>query len=145
MKLSTKGRYGLRLMLDLAISYGSGPIALKDVAQRQEISEKYLWHLIPPLKSAGLLTSIRGSRGGYTLARSPREINVLEIVTAVEGPMCLVDCTHHPAECSRAVSCVAREVWQEASARMAEYLAGCTLEQMVERQKGKQEKLSYSI
>ncbi|MGE5308898.1 MAG: RrF2 family transcriptional regulator [Deltaproteobacteria bacterium] len=146
MKLSTKGRYGVRLMFDLASHYGiNGPITLKDVARRQEISEKYLWHLIPPLKSAGLVNSVRGSRGGYVLSRPPKEINLLEIAEALEGQMCLVECAERPSMCSRSAACIAREVWAEASAKMLEYLADFTLEMMVERQRSKQEKLSYAI
>ena len=76
MKLSTKGRYGSRLMLELALHYGEGPILLKDIAQTEEISEKYLGHLIPVLKVAGLINSTRGAHGGYTLARAPEQIRL---------------------------------------------------------------------
>jgi len=145
MKLSTKGRYGVRLMLDLAVYHGNGPVTLKDVSKRQDISEKYLGHLIPPLKNAGLITSVRGSRGGYTLAKPPGAINLLEIVSALEGPMCLVECGEHPDMCRRSATCIAREVWAEASKRMFDYLASINLEKLVERQKGKQDKFNYSI
>ena len=97
MKLSTKGRYGVRLMFDLALHYGEGTVSLKDVAKRQGISEKYLWHLIPPLKNAGLINSTRGSQGGYVLAKPPHLISLKEILLVLEGSMCLVDCTEQPS------------------------------------------------
>lgn len=145
MKLSTKGRYGVRLMLDLAIQYGKGPVTLKDVAKRQGISEKYLWHLIPPLKNAGLINSARGSHGGYTLSKPPKSINLLEIVSCLEGPMCLVECTQNPSMCKRSQMCIARDIWAEASAKMLETLASFTLESMMERQKSKMAQPDYSI
>jgi Rrf2 family protein len=145
MKLSTKGRYGVRMMLDLAAQYGKGPVTLKDIAKRQEISEKYLWHLIPPLKAAGLINSVRGSHGGYGLARHPESINLLEIVSCLEGSMCLVECAEHPSMCKRSAACVARDVWAEASSRMRDYLASFSLEKMAERQRNKTGQLNYSI
>ncbi|MBC8227953.1 Rrf2 family transcriptional regulator, partial [bacterium] len=86
MKLSTKGRYGVRLMIDLAIHYGEGNV-LKDIAERQEISEKYLWNLTVPLRIAGLINSTRGPRGGYTLAKHPSEITLKDVVHVLEGPL----------------------------------------------------------
>jgi biotin operon repressor len=80
MKLSTRGRYGVRFMFDLASHYGEGPIFLKDIAQRQGISEKYLWHLVTTLKAAGLITTVRGAKGGYYLSRSPQDINLMDVV-----------------------------------------------------------------
>lgn len=145
MKLSTKGRYGVRLMFDLALHHGEGPVTLKDVAKRQGISEKYLWHLIPPLKNAGLITATRGAHGGYVLAKPPHLITLKETLQVVEGSMCLVDCTDQPSLCQRSGSCVAREVWAEVTDRMLQALASFTLEDMVEKQKVKQEVASYSI
>jgi Rrf2 family protein len=145
VKLSTKGRYGVRLMFDLALHYGEGAVSLKDVAKRQEISEKYLWHLIPPLKNAGLINSIRGSHGGYVLAKPPRLISVKEILQILEGSMCLVECTDQPSLCKRSTNCVAREVWAEVTDRMLEALESFTLEGMIEKEKRKREVISYSI
>ena len=88
MRLSTKGRYGTRLMLDLALHYGEGLVFLKDIAKREEISVGYLEHLIPPLKSAGLIKSSRGAHGGYSLAKEPSEINLREIVQVFERFHC---------------------------------------------------------
>ncbi len=122
MKLSTKGRYGVRFMFDLALHYGEGTVSLKDVAKRLGISEKYLWHLIPPLKNAGLINATRGARGGYELARQPHLISLKEILASVEGSMSLVECTEKPSVCNRSESCIAREVWVEVTTRMLQAL-----------------------
>jgi len=145
VKLSTKGRYGVRLMFDLALHYGEGTVSLKDVAKRQGISEKYLWHLIPPLKHAGLIYSTRGSQGGYVLAKPPHLISLKEILLVLEGSMCLVDCTEQPSLCKRASGCVAREVWTEVADKMLRALESFTLEEMLEKERGKQEAITYSI
>ncbi|MFZ0927550.1 MAG: Rrf2 family transcriptional regulator [Syntrophobacteraceae bacterium] len=145
MKLSTKGRYGVRLMFDLAIHAGDGPVTLKDIAARQEISEKYLSNLIPLLKSAGFVHSIRGSRGGYTLARTPRDITLKDILLALEESMCLVECTENPTLCQRSGDCLVRDVWSEVTGKMFEALESFTLEGLLERQKLKTSVPSYSI
>jgi len=145
MRLSTKGRYGLRLLLELARHYGGGPVTLKDVARSQEISEKYLWHLIPQLKSAGLISAARGSRGGYKLARHPVTITLLEIVTCLEGSVCLTECCENSSGCKRSAGCACRDVWSEISAKMLEHFAQYDLEKIAARQKDKQERLSYAI
>ncbi len=147
MKLSTKGRYGTRFMVDLALHYGEGPVLLKDVASRQELSEKYLGHLIPPLKTAGLVVSSRGAHGGYSLARHPSEITLAEVVEAVEGPMVIVECVKAPDICTRAATCVARDVWSEVARAIQGVLGAITLETMVNRHNDrvKSEALTYSI
>ena len=145
VKLSTKGRYGVRLMFDLALHHGEGAVSLKDVAKRQGVSEKYLWHLIPPLKNAGLITATRGAHGGYVLAKPPHLISLKEILEIVEGSMSLVECTDQPSLCNRSETCVAREIWAEVTDRMLEALASFTLEEMLEKQKIKQEVITYSI
>jgi Rrf2 family protein len=138
MKLSTRGRYGVRLMMDLALHYGEGPILLKDIAKRQEISEKYLWQLINPLKTAGLVNSLRGAHGGYILGRAPEAISLKEILLVLEGSLCLVDCVDNPSICERSSSCVCRDVWGEASKSMQIPLDNTTLATIVARkQKGK--------
>jgi Rrf2 family protein len=145
MKLSTKGRYGVRLMLDLALHAQDAPVALKDIAARQEISEKYLSNLIPLLKNAGFVHSVRGSQGGYTLARQPREITLKDILLVLEGSMCLVECTEKPLLCQRSKRCLMRDIWYEVSGKMQETLESFTLEAMMERQILKQTVLSYDI
>lgn len=113
IRLSTKGRYGARLMLELALQYGKGPILLKDIAKRQEISEGYLEHLLPPLKSAGLINSSRGAHGGYILAKALSEITLKEIVQTLEGSLSPVECVDTPTVCQRVRSCVTRDIWKK--------------------------------
>jgi Rrf2 family protein len=137
MKLSTRGRYGVRLMLELALHYGEGPILLKDIAGRQGISEKYLWQLINPLKTTGLVNSLRGAHGGYVLGKAPEAVSLKEILQILEGSLCLVDCVDNPALCERSPSCISREIWGEASKNMQRMLEDTTLAAMVERQKEK--------
>lgn len=137
MKLSTKGRYGVRLMLDLAAHYGERPVLLREISEREDISEKYLWHLINPLKSAGLINSTRGAHGGYVLAKAPSDITVKDIFEVVEGPVCLVDCVEKPATCKRSDFCIAHDLWEEASRVLAETFAKTTLASLLVRQKDK--------
>ncbi len=145
MKLSTKGRYGTRLMLDLALHYGQGPVLLKDIAERQDISEKYLWQLIPPLKNSGLVTSTRGAKGGYVLAKKPAKINLEEIVALLEGPINFVDCVDDPSSCKRADKCVTMDVWDEMAQKVKKYLSGITLLDLVERNMKKNAGAEYII
>lgn len=115
MKISTKGRYGVSAMYDLALHYGSGPIALKSVAQRQGISEHYLEQLMGILRKAGYVKSVRGAQGGYALAKDPSHITVGDIIRIMEGPIAPVDCLLTDAVdneyCQRAGYCVTRGVW----------------------------------
>ncbi len=146
MKLSTRGRYGVRLMLDLALHYGEGPVLLKDISGRQGISEKYLWQLINSLKTVGLIGSTRGAHGGYVLARPPEEISLKEIVRVLEGSLCLVDCVENPAVCDRSQTCTSRDIWSEASNQISQILESMTLDKMVVKQRTKnQESIEYSI
>jgi Rrf2 family protein len=145
MKLSTKGRYGVRLMLDLALHAAEGPVTLKDIAARQEISEKYLSNLIALLRNAGFVRSVRGSQGGYTLARPPRETTLKDILLVLEGSMCLVQCTEKPQLCQRSEHCIMRDIWSELAEGMQEALELLTLETMMERQMIKQAVSSYDI
>lgn len=147
MKLSTKGRYGARLMLDIAHYYEQGPVFLKDVAKRQGISEKYLGHLIPPLKAVGLINSSRGAHGGYTLSKPPQEITLAEIIQALEGNLALVECVARPDVCNRGNFCIMRDIWQEMRQKMMGVLESNTLQDMLDRQRQKQKSqpLVYSI
>jgi len=137
MKLSTKGRYGVRLMTELALHYREKPVFLKTIAGRQGISEKYLWNLIQPLKAAGLVGSARGPRGGYFLIKPPREVTLYDIVRVLEGPLCLVDCEENPAVCARSKDCISREVWKEASRRIVQTLEQFTLAEITEKEREK--------
>jgi len=138
MKLSTKGRYGARAMLDLALNYGKGPILLKGIARRQEISERYLEHLIATLKLAGLVKSVRGARGGYTLAKPPSQIRLSEIIETLEGSMALVECVDDPKVCHQTAFCVTRDIWGRMSKAMIGVLDSTTLEDLVQQQKEKE-------
>ncbi|MEJ5377299.1 MAG: Rrf2 family transcriptional regulator [bacterium] len=131
MRLSTRGRYGARFMLDLAIHQGQGPVLLKDLAQRQNLSVKYLEQLVGPLRKAGLVKSKRGVKGGFQLSRAPEEIKMLEIVEAVEGSLSLVECVAHPRGCPRSEECATKEVWGKAADAVREVLAGITLADMI--------------
>lgn len=127
MKLSTRSRYGTRLLVDMARHYSQGPIHLSDIARRQGVSVKYLEQIIIPLKKAGLVQSIRGPKGGHQLARPPAEITVAEIVGVLEDGLNLVACTVRPEVCERAEVCPTRIVWAEATQAMLARLEGITL------------------
>ncbi len=139
MKLSTRARYGVRLMLALARNYGKGPVYLRDIAREEEISEKYLSLIIIPLRNVGLVNSTRGAHGGYCLARLPAEINLKEIMEVLEGD-CLVDCVKNPAACSRVPTCASRDIWAMLGGKISETLNSVTLEQLVRINQEKTEK-----
>jgi Rrf2 family protein len=145
MKLSTKGRYSTRLMIDLAIYGPKRAVLLKDIARRQEISEKYLGHLVPLLKNAGLIHTARGAKGGFSLARPVKDITLKDIISAVEGPICLVECVNDPTVCKRMNQCAARDFWGTASNAIQKVLEGFTLESMAQEQKKNTETHSYAI
>lgn len=134
MKLSTKGRYGVRALLDVALYQGESPVQLKDIAERQQISLGYLEHLIAPLVATGLLKSARGARGGVSLARPARDIRLLDVVQALEGSLSPVHCVDEPETCSRAEACVTRDVWAEVKDAVESVLGSVTLADLVERQ-----------
>jgi Rrf2 family cysteine metabolism transcriptional repressor len=137
MKLSTRGRYGLRALLDLALHRGEGSVPLKDIARRQEISLPYLEHLITPLVAAGLVKSTRGARGGVLLLKPPADIRLSEVVQVLEGPIAPVDCVNNPALCHRSAFCVTRDIWVELKEAMSQVLDSTTLQDLVERQRQK--------
>lgn len=133
MKLSTRSRYGLRLMFELALSYGSRAIQLQDIAQKQELSEKYLSKLIISLRAAKLIGSVRGAHGGYVLKRDPDKITLREIVIALEGGLSIVDCTENSSECPRSKRCPTRDIWCGLNAVISNYLENLTLSDVVEK------------
>ena len=134
MRISTKTRYGLRFMIDLAQRYGEGCTALKDVAKRQEISKKYLEQVASPLVSAGLLHVTRGYLGGYELARPPQQITCADIVSATEDGLGLLECTSGKFACGRDDTCPSRFVWAGLERTVANYLRGITLQDILERE-----------
>jgi Rrf2 family iron-sulfur cluster assembly transcriptional regulator len=123
MKLTTKSRYGTRLMLDLAQRYGKRAIQLNEIARRQNISVKYLEQIIRPLKKANYINSFRGSRGGYMLNKPPEEITVGEIVALLEDSPSLTPCVDNPDVCDRVDNCPTRLIWQEATKAMYDKLS----------------------
>ena len=132
MKLSTKGRYGVVAMYDLAMHFGEGPISLKNVAVRQQISEHYLEQLMGQLRKAGLVKSTRGAQGGYILVKKPSEITVGDIIRVMEGPIAPVDCLLHDdpeteGYCPKREKCVTRGVWQKVGESIANVLDAITL------------------
>ncbi len=139
MKLSTRGRYGTRALLDLALHQGQGTVLLKDIAQRQRISLRYLEHLITPLIAAGMVRSTRGPRGGVSLVKPPEEIKLGEIIQLLEGSLAPVDCVNNLGICSRSAFCVTRDVWDELKKAMNGVLESTTLQDLVERQKEKEQ------
>lgn len=146
MKLSTRGRYGTRMLLDLALRWGEGPIQLKDIARNQQVSLLYLEHLIRPLMVAGIVKSMRGARGGVWLAKPPQEIKLSEVIRLLEGSTAPVGCLDDPSTCPRSDSCVARDIWGELKEAMDGVLDSVTLRDLVERQKRKErstEKMYY--
>ena len=133
MKLSTRSRYGTRLMVDLAEHYDEGPIQIKDIAKRQDISAKYLEQLIIPLKKTHHIRSIRGPKGGHMLARSPQEITVGEIVKVLEGDISLVHCLKKTGSCNRIDICPTRDIWKNATEAMFNELNAVTLSELIKQ------------
>ncbi len=139
MKLSTRGRYGTRALLELALHYREGPVPLKDIAQSQQISLQYLEHLITPLIAAGIVRSIRGAKGGVSLAKPPEEIRLSEVIQILEGSIAPAECINNPRICNRSELCVTRDVWGELKKAMDGVLESTTLQDLVERQKRKEQ------
>jgi Rrf2 family cysteine metabolism transcriptional repressor len=137
MKLTTKGRYGTRALLDIALNSQDGPVTLKEIARRQQIPLSYLEHLISPLVEGGIIRSTRGVGGGVALARSPGEIRLSEVIGLLENSTALADCVDNPQVCSRSQSCATRDIWRELKAAMDGVLNSTTLDDLMERQKVK--------
>lgn len=141
MKISTKGRYALRLMLDLAINNTGEYISIKNIAARQDISEKYLEQIITQLNRAGFVRSVRGAQGGYMLAKAPTEYTVGMILRQMEGSLAPVSCLDGEEPCDRAASCVTQEVWAKIQRAVEDVVDNITLEDLVNRYREKAEPL----
>jgi Rrf2 family iron-sulfur cluster assembly transcriptional regulator len=133
MRLSTRSRYGTRLLLDMAQHYEQGPVQLGEIARRQEISVKYLEQIIIPLKKANYVLSVRGPKGGHYLAKPPAEITLGEIVALLEDGNNLVACSDHAEVCDRAEICPTRLIWKEVAQAMFEKLSAITLADLCQR------------
>lgn len=133
MMLSTKGRYGIKAMVDIAHEYGTGRLSVSQLAEKQGVSEAYLEQLIASLKKAGLVTAVRGASGGYTLSRPPEEISVFEVLSALEKTTAIVDCVDvRGAACENACSCSARPLWLKLQNRIDEVLKTTTIKDMAD-------------
>jgi len=125
-------------MLELASHYGEGPIELKEIAKKENISIKYLEQVINPLRSNGLVKAIRGSKGGYSLAKPPSEICLYDVIETLEGPLKLIECLSDSKACQKVRSCVTREIWKEVSEAISKIFYSVTLEDMVNRKREKE-------
>jgi Rrf2 family protein len=144
MKLSTRTRYGIRAVVELAENYGQGPVQLKMISKDQDISIKYLEQIISMLKSAGIVSSSRGAKGGYFLAKPPNQIKLIECFTCLEGPVATVECVENKEYCPKTKNCVARDVWAEIEKAIVAVLDSVTLQDMVDKAK-KNKPLLYEI
>ena len=148
MKISTKGRYGLRALIDLAShSVNGNPVYLSEIARRQGVSEKYLEQIFSALNKGGLVKSQRGRKGGYLLGREPEKITLEDILIVLEGPCGLVDCVNDPGLCARSDVCATRDVWEMLGNRIKEVLGRYMLATLVEMQqlKDRQDSMMYYI
>ncbi|MGC8490961.1 MAG: RrF2 family transcriptional regulator [Syntrophobacteraceae bacterium] len=136
MKLSTRSRYGVRFLLDLALHAGEGPVQLGAVARRQGIDVKYLEQIAMPLKKANYVTGVRGAKGGHRLGRPPEEITVAGVVTLLEGGLKLTNCIGSAGACERSEQCVTRTVWAEATRAVFEHLEAVSLRDLMNRVPG---------
>jgi len=137
MKLSTKGRYGTRAMIDIALYKDSGSTLLKDIAARQGISLKYLDHILSSLRKAGLLKNVRGKGGGYSLTRPATKITLCEIIEAVEGSLAPVECVDNPDYCKKTTTCSAHDVWVKVRESIEEVLRNTSLQSLIENHEKK--------
>jgi len=146
MKVSSRGRYGLRVMIELASQFGSGPVLVDEIAKKQEISGKYIHVIVSGLKSAGLVRSVRGPNGGYELTRSPSRITAFDVISALEGKSAPAHCVLDASSCPRSGSCASRDVWCQVASVVDVVLSTLSLEQIVKRQCAKDENLiTYHI
>lgn len=132
MKISTKGRYGLRILLDIAMNPGEQPRMIRDICKSQKISEKYAGRLIIELRKAGMLVSIRGAHGGFKLKKMPKDISLLEVIETMEGPVSVVDCVGNPKNCKRVDECGANKVWSGLNSLVKNYLADISLQDIID-------------
>ncbi|MEW5919579.1 MAG: Rrf2 family transcriptional regulator [Bacillota bacterium] len=137
MQLSTRARYAARAMLELAANYGEGPLQLKEIAKKQEISEKYLEQVLISLRKEGFIHTQKGNRGGYMLAVSPREITLYDVIRSVEGSLAPVACVDNTALCGRSDQCVTRDIWSRLKEKIIAELSSTTLADLVLEQEKK--------
>lgn len=134
MKMSTKGRYGLRVMMELAGNHGKGPTTIDLIAKHQGISAKYIHFLMTGLKSAGLIRTVRGPNGGFELAKDPSTISALDVISVLEGWKATVECVENAKACPRSSRCAARELWRDVTVAVDGALAARTLADLSSKQ-----------
>jgi Rrf2 family protein len=144
MKLSTRTRYAVRALIELGQNGNNKPLQLKIIADRQEISVKYLEQLMAVLRSAGFVRSIRGSKGGYLLARNPNQIRMNEVMHRLEGTVSTVECVEDEGSCSRSADCAARYLWMQVERSIEKILQSITLQDLIEKA-NEEKKLDYQI
>lgn len=137
MQLSTRARYATRAMLELAVNYGEGPLQLKEIARKQEISEKYLEQVLISLRREGFIHTQKGNRGGYMLAVPPGEITLYDIISTVEGSLAPVACVDNTALCGRSDHCATRDIWSRLKGKITAELSSTTLADLVTEQEKK--------
>ncbi|MDY6911426.1 MAG: Rrf2 family transcriptional regulator [Chloroflexota bacterium] len=142
MKISTRGRYGTRALLDIAINQNNGPVALKSIAAREQISLYYLERIIASLVKAGFLNSIRGPKGGVVLGKPPHQIRLSDVVLMLEGSLAPVECIDDPETCPRVEACVTCDLWSNVKRAVDGVLESVTLQDLVERHGEKQRRLA---
>jgi len=147
MKITTKGRYALQLLLEVALHQNKGPVTLNDIASRQGISQPYLWHVITPLTAAGILRVKRGSQGGYVLAREPKDISIKDVVNVLEGSVTFVANKKVQQENKTSVFMTTHKVWMELESQIVELLNSVTLEDLITRHREAEgiESLNFNI
>jgi Rrf2 family cysteine metabolism transcriptional repressor len=138
MKFSTKARYGLRALVELAVQDEKKPVLVRDIASRQSIPKAYLEQIINPLVNGGVLRSVKGPKGGILLNADPSDIQIGDVIQLLEGSLSLVDCVDNPDICDRSEDCVTRNVWVQLRDAMSGVLEGTTLQDLVDKQKTKE-------
>lgn len=145
MKFSTKSRYGLRIMLELALFYNKKLLQVKDIAKKENIPEKYLEQILSVLRTAGLIKSIRGARGGYFLAKEPNKITVYDVVSKLEGSLYPVDCAEDEKLCDRIHQCVTVGIWRKVGDIVIDFMRSMTLEDLVKQYQEKNGAVDFYI
>jgi Rrf2 family protein len=146
VRISTRARYGLRLMIEIAANFKKEPVFLKEIARNIDVSEKYLSQIIIPLKGKGLVSTYRGAHSGYVLSRPPSKIKLKEIVEILEGDLSLIDCVKNPSVCGKVTTCVTRDIWTKLGGKISEVLDSFTLDDLVKMREEKAGNLvMYSI
>ncbi|MBI3978963.1 MAG: RrF2 family transcriptional regulator [Chloroflexi bacterium] len=145
MKLSMRSDYGIRALVDLAQRYGTPSVRSCEIAERQGVDEQYLDQVLNALRKGGLVKSVRGPRGGHSLARPPEAITIAEVVTILDGSIVPLNCLVDSSSCDRSFHCAQQEVWREVASSIQSYLTGVTIAQLAGRQARLENREAYAI